>query len=94
MTDTHTLARVQEHAKLLRYRDRQALAFLQRDEALMIVVQLWCASQDHQLRVAFGVDGADDAVIANAFMDLTDETLAAALDQLGVGETLAGLEAA
>ena len=94
VTDTHTSPRTQNHAKLLRYADRQALAFLTRvDDVLSIIVQLWCASQDHQLRVAINVDGAtDDEVIGNAFGDLNDESLALCLDELGVAAMLAELE--
>lgn len=96
MTDTHIEKRVQGHAKLLRYADRQALIFLSRSEndALTIIVQLWCAREDHQLRVSVGVDGCADSVIEDAFADLNDETLRLTLDSLGVGETLRELEAA
>ncbi|MCG7348813.1 hypothetical protein [Sphingomonas sp. ACRSK] len=85
---------MQEHAKLLRYADRQALAHLMRvDDVLTIVVQLWCVSQDHQLRVAINVDGAtDDSIIGEAFADLNDESLALCLDELGVAAMLAELE--
>lgn len=96
VSNTHALERLQEHAKLLRYADRQALAFVQRGDAgaLTIIVQLWCASEDHQLRVAIGVDGVADTVIEDAFADLNDESLALCLDELGVGEALAAMEAA
>lgn len=95
VTDTHTLSRVQEHAKLLRYADRQALAYVMRiDGDLTIIVQLWCASEDHQLRVSIGVDGSTDEVIGAAFADLNDESLALCLDELGVGQLLAEREAA
>lgn len=95
VNNTTATERVQEHAKLLRYAGRQALVFLMRNENddLTIVVQLWIARQDHQLRVSIRVDDADDCVIGNAFDDLNDESLALALDALGVAEIIAEEEA-
>lgn len=95
VSNTTATDRVREHAKLLRYAGRQALVFLARndDNDLTIVVQLWVARQDTQLRVSIRVDGADDHVIGNAFDDLNDESLALALDALGAPEIIAEEEA-
>jgi hypothetical protein len=80
----------------MRYADRQALAFLTRDEtgSLKIIVQLWCVREDNQLRISLSVDGADDEVIAQGFHTLDEAQLKRTLDELGVDKTLAQLEQA
>lgn len=99
VNDTHMILDAQklekQHAKLLSYGDRQALAFVQRNdenEKLEVIIQLWVASEDHQLRAAlcFG----DDALTYAAFEALDDEGLEKVFATLSIPETLAELEAA
>lgn len=93
-SDAHE--RVQQHAKLLRYRDRQALVMLVRDDhdALAVVVQLWVAATDEQLRVSIKLSGtdADDDINHLAFVRMTNVELSDTLDTLGVGAMLDKLE--
>jgi hypothetical protein len=98
VNDTHIDNNAQklekQHAKLLTYGDRQALAFVQRGDAetLEIIIQLWVASEDHQLRVSIAF-GSDDMTLA-AFERLDQENLESVLATLEVPATLERLEAA
>lgn len=85
--------REQAHAKLLSYQGRQVLAFVQRDahDALCIILQLWCAQTDEQLRVS--VAGQTERETESIFADLRDEGLEAMLDHLEVSAILGGLHA-
>lgn len=95
MSNTHSNLRVQQHAKLLRYEDRQVLVFLSRNESddLAIFVQVWVASCDHQLRATIVLQVEDD-LIQVAFEALDDETIGDALEFMGVLDRLRELEAA
>jgi len=79
-----------EHAKLLRYGNRQVLAFLQRDEAdaLVIVFQIWVASDDHQLRAALSMPGGDEEAQA-LFDGLTDDAVSKIFGDMGIPDIIA-----
>lgn len=76
MQNEQTPPRSRQFAKLLTYRDGQALAFLQRspDDKLVVVVQLWSDAADHQVRAVIETERDDQTLFV--FDNLTDETLA------------------
>lgn len=80
--------REREHSKLFMVEGRQVVAFLNRDDSddLVVILQLWVASTDEQLRVAIRA-GSDDAA-QDVFDALTDEAIPLILDELGVAEIL------
>ena len=84
------LAQMRErtHAKLFTVENRQVVAYLNRDDSddLSVILQLWVASTDEQLRIA--LRGADDALTQLLFDDLTDERLQTIFNELQVNETI------
>lgn len=92
VSTTHAEKRVQQHAKLLTYRGRQLLAYLYRDEndALTIVMQLWFAPTDEQLRVSMSYPSMSDDVVGLMFEDLDDASVADTLDHLKIPDVLSG----
>jgi hypothetical protein len=86
--------REHNHAKLLTHRNRQVLAYLFRDgeNDLCVILQTWVAVTDEQFRAV--IKTGDDEQAAAFFTGLTDETLAVALDQLGMPEEIERLEEA
>jgi hypothetical protein len=80
--------RSRQFAKLLAYRDGQALAFLQRspDDSLVVVVQLWSDAQDHQIRAVIALESDDQTQVV--FDALTDETLAEFIERSGLAAAL------
>jgi Mg/Co/Ni transporter MgtE len=83
-----TPPRSRHFAKLLAYRDSQALAFLQRtpDDNLVVVVQLWSDAADHQIRAVIELQSDDQTQVV--FDSLTDETLAEFIERSPLGEAL------
>lgn len=79
-------------AKLMTFEKRQVLAYLQRDQndKLSIIVQLWVAHTDEQLRVAITTEADDLTTII--FHSLNDESLPLMLGELGVPAMLAEIE--
>jgi hypothetical protein len=80
--------RSRQFAKLLTYREGQALAFLQRspDDDLVVVVQLWSDAADHQIRAVIALESDDQTQVV--FDTLTDETLADFIERSPLGEVL------
>lgn len=87
MQNEHT-PRSQQFAKLLTYRDRQALAFLQRspDEKLVVVVQLWSDAADHQIRAV--IETEHDDQVQFVFDNLDDASIAEFIDASGLANLL------
>jgi hypothetical protein len=96
MTDQPAIARESAHAKLLTYGERQVLAYLYRnqDDRLTVVMQLWVAKTDEQLRIELSTgDGLDsDGRAQIVFGALNDFSLAATLEAIGVPAILAEVE--
>jgi hypothetical protein len=86
---TDAQKREKAHAKLLSYGERQALVYLYRDanDALALIVQLWVAQTDEQLRVQ--IDFGCDHTAQAAFDSLDDESLPHALSGLNLPAMLA-----
>ena len=80
--------RSQQFAKLLTYNGKQALAFLQRDteENLVVVVQLWSESADHQIRALIAPEFDDQVQVV--FDNLDDASLAEFIEKSGLGSVL------
>lgn len=76
--------RERTHTKLFIVEGRQVTAFLNRDDsdALVVILQLWVAATDEQLRVA--LRGASDDDTQVIFTELTDEALPLLFEHLGV----------
>lgn len=79
-------------AKLLTVDAQQVLVHLYRDEndALALIVQLWVARTDEQLRVQ--IDCEDDEKAMILFNDLSDESIELVLQELGVPAMIAEIE--
>lgn len=84
------LMRERTHTKLFMVEGRQVSAFLNRDDsdALVVILQLWVAATDEQLRVA--LRGASDDDTQVIFDDLTDEALPLIFEHLGVPQMIEG----
>lgn len=76
--------RERTHAKLFTVEHRQVAAYLNRDDsdALVVILQLWVADTDEQLRVA--LRGAYDAHTQDMFDGLSSEIVKLMLEELGV----------
>lgn len=86
--------RVRAHAKLFSVDHRQVVAYLNRDDsdALVVLLQLWVARTDEQLRVA--VKSQSDALTQEIFDALNDEGISLVLAELGVPEMILAIEEA
>ena len=90
----HPSARVTEHAKLLSYGDRQVLAYIYRDEgdAMCVVLQMWVAATDEQIRAVVKTDSDEDAILF--FDGISDLTLPKVIADIGIMNELVKLERA
>lgn len=85
--------RVTAHAKLFTVNDdRQVLCMLQRaaDEDLAVIVQVWVAGEDHQLRAVIQVTSDERA--QECFDGITDENIADVLEQVGINGVIRELD--
>lgn len=91
-TISDAIARAIAFSKLLRVNGKQVLVHLYRDEndALALIVQLWVARTDEQLRVQ--IDCEDDEKAMILFNDLNDESIDLVLQNLGVLAMIAEIE--
>jgi hypothetical protein len=89
--DQFAQQRVATHTKLFEIEGRQLVAFLNRDDsdALVVILQLWVAATDEQLRVA--VRCADEPSTQEMFDLLDTDTIQFMLSELKVPELIAEL---
>lgn len=85
--------RSQSHAKLFDTDRGQVLAYLNRDEndALTVLLQMWVDHTDEPLRAL--IRGENDDVTLFIFESLDDEGVPQVIDELGMVETIAEIEA-
>jgi hypothetical protein len=81
--------RERTHTKLFTVEGRQVTAFLNRDDsdALVVILQLWVASTDEQLRVALRSES--DEATQEIFAALTDEAIPLIFAELKVEQLIA-----
>jgi hypothetical protein len=88
MQNETTPDRSQQHAKLLTYKQRQVLVFLQRDntDKLQVLLSIWSSASDAQVRALVEVETDDHAMVA--FDSFTDETVAEFIEAAGMADVL------
>jgi hypothetical protein len=90
MTNTHIEARVTEHAKLLSYNGRQVLAFLAVDEQgqMTIVLQVWIARFDQQLRASVVFNSDTHDAVYGLFESLNEQTVGDLVKSVGLAQAI------
>lgn len=88
--DQAALMRETTHTKLFMVEGRQVTAFLNRDEndALVVILQLWVAKTDEQLRVS--VVGSDEPSTQEMFDLLDGETIDFMFRELKIQDLIDG----
>jgi len=90
--ETHTPeGRAAQFAKLLTFEGQQVLAYLFRNDNddLVVIIQLWVALTDEQIRAEIGTN--NDAVTMEIFESLNQENVEEVIRQLGIPEIIADL---